>query len=75
VNHQYNRQAAIIDKEVGQNQVVKLLVVRNQMVTEVVISRWPRAVNETGGSGSHQLQKPVHILDDHCGGRISKVSD
>jgi hypothetical protein len=28
-----------------------------------------------GGSGSHQLQKPVHILDGHCGGRISKVSD
>jgi hypothetical protein len=45
------------------------------MVTEVAISRWPRAVDETGGSGSHQLQKPVHILDAHCGGRISKVSD
>jgi hypothetical protein len=45
------------------------------MVTEVAISRWLRAVHETGGSGSHQLQKPVHILDGYCSGRISKVSD
>jgi hypothetical protein len=45
------------------------------MVTEVVISRWPRAVDETGGSGSHQLQKQVHILHGHCSGRISKVSN
>ena len=45
------------------------------MVTEVAISRWPRAVDETGGSGSHQLQKPVHMLDGHSSGRISKVSN
>jgi hypothetical protein len=45
------------------------------MVIEVVISRWPRAVDETDGSGSHQLQKPVHMLGGHSDGRISKVSD
>jgi hypothetical protein len=45
------------------------------MVNELVISRRLRAVDETSGSGSHQLQKPVHMLNGHSSGKISQVYD